>query len=94
MIPSIKLITKALIRLCGCAGWSAPLLFTNHRRQVFSRHGPFDTFQKANNKGADQTVDAQAQAGLRLCCSQTTEDRFSHVAAHFILENYTGFAQA
>ena len=23
-----------------------------------------------------------AQAGLRLCCSQTSKDRFSHVAAH------------
>ena len=34
-------ITKALIRLRGCAGWSAPLLFANHRRQVFSRRGPF-----------------------------------------------------
>ena len=30
-------ITKALIRLCGCAGWSAPVLFANPRRQVFSR---------------------------------------------------------
>ena len=36
-----KLITKALIRLRGCAGWSAPLLFANLRRQVFSRGGPF-----------------------------------------------------
>ena len=34
MILSNKQITKALIRMCGCAGWSAPLLFTNHRRQV------------------------------------------------------------
>ena len=25
----------------GCAGWSAPLLFPNHRRQVFSRRCPF-----------------------------------------------------
>ena len=25
----------ALIRLRGCAGWSAPLLFANPRRQVF-----------------------------------------------------------
>ena len=31
----------ALIRLRGCAGWSAPLLFVNHRRRVFSRRGPF-----------------------------------------------------
>ena len=27
-------ITKVLIRLSGCAGWSAPLLFTSPRRQV------------------------------------------------------------
>ena len=25
-----------------------------------------------------------AQAGLRLCCSQTPEDRFSHVKAYII----------
>ena len=35
-----KRITKALIRLRGCAGWSALLLFANPRRQVFSRRGP------------------------------------------------------
>ena len=32
---------KALIRLRGCAGWSAPVLFTNPRRQGFSRRGPY-----------------------------------------------------
>ena len=31
--------TKALIRLRECAGWSAPLLFSNHQRQVFLRRG-------------------------------------------------------
>ena len=40
-----KRTTKALIRLRGCAGWSAPLLFANHRRQVFSRRGPNDAKQ-------------------------------------------------
>ena len=39
MILSNKRITKALIRLCVCAGWSAPLLFVNHRR----RRGPYIT---------------------------------------------------
>ena len=34
-------ITKALIRLCGCAGWSAPVLFANPRRQVFLRRGTY-----------------------------------------------------
>ena len=40
MILSKKRITKALIRLCGCAGWSAPVLFANPRRQGFSHCGP------------------------------------------------------
>ena len=33
-------ITKVLIRLRRCAGWSAPLLLLNSRRQVFLRWGP------------------------------------------------------
>ena len=33
-------ITKTLIRLRVCAGWSALLLFANHQRQVFSWQGP------------------------------------------------------
>ena len=40
VILSKKRKTKALIRLRGCAGWSAPVFFANHRRQVFSRRGP------------------------------------------------------
>ena len=36
-------MTKALISMRGCAGWSAPLLFANPRRQVFSRRGPYVT---------------------------------------------------
>ena len=34
-------ITKALIRLRGCAGWTAPVLFANPQRQFFSRRGPY-----------------------------------------------------
>ena len=37
--------TKALISLRGCAGWSAPFLFSNPQRQVFSRRGPYSTVQ-------------------------------------------------
>ena len=33
--------TKALIRLRGCAGWSAPLLFAYVIRQVFSWQGSY-----------------------------------------------------
>ena len=40
MIFSKKRITKALISLRGCAGWSGPVLLANPRRQVFSRGGP------------------------------------------------------
>ena len=40
MLFSEKRITKALIRLCGCAGWSAPLLFANLQGQVFSCCSP------------------------------------------------------
>ena len=35
MIHSKKRITKALIRLRGCSGWSAAVLFANYQRQVF-----------------------------------------------------------
>ena len=41
MILSKKQKKKALIRLRGWAGWSAPVLFTNPRRQGFSRRGPY-----------------------------------------------------
>ena len=41
MVLYLKRITKALIRLRVCAGWSAPVLFANPRRQVFSRRGPY-----------------------------------------------------
>ena len=40
MVLSKTRISKTLIRLRGCAGWSAHLLFANLRRQVFSRRGP------------------------------------------------------
>ena len=39
---SKKRITKALIRLRGCADWSAPVMFANPQRQVFSRQGPYN----------------------------------------------------
>ena len=39
MILVDKRITKALISLRGRAGWSAPVLLANTRRQVFSRQG-------------------------------------------------------
>ena len=35
MFVSHKRKTKMLISLCGCTGWSAPLLFANPWRQIF-----------------------------------------------------------
>ena len=49
MILSNKGIIKALIRLRGCAGWSAPLLFANPQRQVFSQRGPYKMDWKAKS---------------------------------------------
>ena len=37
---SKKRITKALNRLCGCAGWSAPVLFVNPRKTGFLASRP------------------------------------------------------
>ena len=54
MILHGKRITEALISLRGCAGWSAPVLFANPRRQVFSRQGPiiYDLLQAGLEKHA------------------------------------------
>ena len=46
MSLSKKRITKALIRLRGCAGWSVPVFFPNPRRQFFSRCGPYNIEHK------------------------------------------------
>ena len=46
IIPSRKRISKVLIRLCGCEGWSAPLLCTCNS-QGFSQQGPYS--EKYNN---------------------------------------------
>ena len=56
MILSKMRITKALIRLSGCAGWSAPVLFEKNRRQIFSRRGPFIFIEKIYLiKGSSET---------------------------------------
>ena len=51
MILSNMRITKALISLRVCAGWSAPLMFANLWRQVFSRGGPFNREKARGDKG-------------------------------------------
>ena len=50
MILSSKRITKALISLHGCPGWSAPLLFPNPLRQVLSRRGQYTFCHLQNNR--------------------------------------------
>ena len=42
VVLSRKRTTKALIRLCRCAGWYAPLLFAYGIKQVFSWWGSID----------------------------------------------------
>ena len=75
MILTKKRITKALIRLRGCPGWSAPVLFANPRRQVFSRRGPNGNSnkQRLNNKRInilERTIAKTTGAeGCRLQCS-------------------------
>ena len=49
MILSKKRITKALIRLRGCAGWSVPVLFANPQRQVFSHRGTYNKWIDRKN---------------------------------------------
>ena len=51
MILYNKRITKVPIRLCICAGWSAPVLFANPRRQVFSRRGPYNAMVGVHRNG-------------------------------------------
>ena len=39
-----------MIRLRECAGWSAPVLFANPRKQVFSRRGPYNNVSEYDQK--------------------------------------------
>ena len=71
MALSKKQITKMLIRLRGWAGWSAPVLFSNPRRQVFSRRGPCD-FQQCGTLtwiDLDQPVQPPVRVENSKCCS-------------------------
>ena len=61
MVLSKKRITKALIRLRGYQGWSAPLLFANLRRQVFLRRGPYNDIS-INNALTDIKLRTEAMA--------------------------------
>ena len=56
MILSKRRITRGLIRLRRCAGWSAPVLFANPRRQVFSQRGLYGRPTSRSCKLAKKTL--------------------------------------
>ena len=60
MVLSKKQIKKTLIRQRGCAGWSAPVLFGNPRRQVFSCRGPNGKSDIFNSVGLDLELSIMA----------------------------------
>ena len=51
IIQARQQTTKVLIRLLGCAGWSAPLLFAYDVRQVFSWRSSYVLAWKSFRKG-------------------------------------------
>ena len=57
----VGIITRALIRLCRCAGWSAPVQFVKPQRQVLPRRGPIIMYE------VDRTGDIN-----RWCQTRTT----------------------
>ena len=85
MIISKKGITKALIRLRGCAGWSAPVLFANPRGQVFTCRGQNVlkslkiVIVKANSADPDEMPHSGAlQLGLHSSLSKDSSRAFQH----------------
>ena len=78
MILSKKRITKALIRLCGCAGWSAPVLFTNPRRQAFSPRSPYE-LSTVSSLGVQYFVFRFILVELRLVTFNEVKDHPCHI---------------
>ena len=60
-------MTKALIRLRVCAGWSAPLLLANLRRQGFSRRGPYIRGGSICNENPFITPSTNALGSYAIC---------------------------
>ena len=68
IILSKQRTTKALIRLRGCAGWSAPLLFAYGIKHIFSWSG---TNKKAEGKqNNEQTSHVMRKSALATCEQQ------------------------
>ena len=64
MILSKTRITKALISLRGCAGWYAPLLFVNQRRQGFSRRGPY-TVKHLKSVHSEEVIELESNTCMK-----------------------------
>ena len=75
MILSKKANNKGAESLYGCAGWSAPLLFANPRRQVFSRRGP-------DNNACTQ-VSLDSPECLKVCKQNKTAQCLEQVGGVF-----------
>ena len=95
MVLSKKRITKALIRLCGCAGWSALLLLANLRRQVFRDEAHF-THNEAHisssiifsGKSRQCPEDPECTWGGCLPRSYATESRRTRTTINCCRQNY------
>ena len=79
MIHSKTRILKALISLRGCAGWTAPLLFANLRRQVFSRRGPIMQAAKVQTICKNAVSSASYCSGTKLFAKINMRGRESFV---------------
>ena len=64
--------TKALIRLCGCAGWSASLLFAYGIKQVFSWRGSSEPPHDKTNKMTVRPAKTQISLGIRPVWSESS----------------------
>ena len=64
---SKKRTTKALIRLRGCAGWSAPVLFATPQRQVYSRRGPIQDGSFIPIKASSTSMQYQCVTFTEVC---------------------------
>ena len=84
MIYSKKRITKALVSLRWCSGWSAPVLFTNPRRQIFSRRSP-------NNDVMAIFIMRPRQCMQTFC--PHTKNMFSPIIICILAHEFLGFAR-
>ena len=73
MILLDKRITKALISLRGCAGWSEPVLLANPQRQVLSRQGPYlicmCVFLETLNQCSRLKLYRRGHVSFKYCCT-------------------------